>query len=147
MGMDPMVDRARRQALAARSRILLDLSDRTEAEGPRGGLAYLLGLMAAGDPNVRGLRLWQIDAAMFGVNRRQSLRTIRKARDLCGDRTERAGGFLTLGWALEGRAESVRMTSWLWELMKRERGAAQLTVRPPKGLPFDQLYDPGWADE
>ena len=89
-------------------------------------------------PALRRIRLWQLDSVMFHSPRSRAYRTIRQMRELIGDRSHVKDGFTTVGWALENREASVRMSTWLYLLLLREK----LTkFELPEGFPYGLLYD------
>lgn len=88
-------------------------------------------------PALRKIRLWQLDSIMFNTSRRVANKTIRVMRETINDDSSVNDGYVTLGWALESREKSVRMTAWLLQLSLRER----LSVfRKPDDFPYGQLY-------
>lgn len=131
--------RRREEVEAERRRLLYRLGELADEQGPRMVIRTLIARVAQGDPIAMGLRLWRIDNVMFSTPREKACYWIRKARVLAGDRTPRADGFVTLGWALEGPEQTVRMSAWLWVLMKREDPKAAV-IRVPDNLPFSQIY-------
>lgn len=88
-------------------------------------------------PALGKIRLWQLDAIMFGTSRRVANRTIRATRETIGDDSNVTDGYATLGWALESQEKTVRMTTWLLQLSLRERLSS---FRKPDGFPYAQLY-------
>lgn len=90
-------------------------------------------------PAVGGIRLWQLDSVMFNVSRRSACRLIRRMRETISDQSHVKDGFTTVRWALESPEATVRMTTWLWMLLLREKLA---TFEIPKGFPYAQLFEP-----
>lgn len=91
-------------------------------------------------PALRKIRLWQLDTIMFGSSHGRAVWAIKKARELAGDTSTVRNGHATLGWALESKEATVRMTAWLWVLTRREK-LADTTFRPPEGMPYTQLFN------
>lgn len=88
-------------------------------------------------PALRKIRLWQLDSIMFNTSRRVANKTIRTMRETINDDSSVNDGYATLGWALESKEKTVRMTTWLLQLSLREK----LSVfRKPDGFPYEQLY-------
>lgn len=91
-------------------------------------------------PELGKIRLWQLDAVMFGTTRDRAIRWIRKTRELIGDTSTMPDGYTSLAWALESRESSVRMAAWLYELLLREH-----LCKPerPEDFPYGALFDHG----
>ena len=89
------------------------------------------------NPELGKIRLWQLDAVMFGVSQERAFRTIRKAKTLANDKSKMKIGWANLQWALESQEDTIRMTSWLWCIMLREHLAS---YRFPDGYPYEWIF-------
>ena len=123
----------RRQRLA----MLTTIHDMCERGERRNVMPVLMANLVA-HPVVKTIRLWQLDSVMFGTERRRACRTIRKMRETIHDQTPRSDALLTLGWAFEDRDATIRMTTWLWLLGRREH---LVEYRLPDGFPYALLYE------
>ena len=88
------------------------------------------------NPALKKIRLWQLDAIMFDVSKYIAVKTIRQMRETFGDQ----------GWALADKDATVRMTTWLYQLLEREK----LTKFDlPEGFPLAMLYstEPATAEQ
>ena len=128
---------ANRDAQTERSHALNHISDLCEQGQRDKVLPYLIPAMQA-NPPLKKIKLWQLDAAMYGTTRARALRWIRKMRVLIHDQSHVKDGFATVEWALHDRENSVRMVTWLWLLMEREH-ATEFT--PPAGFPYRQIFE------
>lgn len=88
-------------------------------------------------PALERIRLWQLDSIMFNTTRRVANRTIRTMRETIHDDSSVNDGYVTLGWALESKEKTVRMTTWLLQLSLREKLS---TFGKPDGFPYSELY-------
>lgn len=100
-------------------------------------IPFLMANMARRE-SLKGIRLWQLDNAMFGRSRRSAQTTIRHMRETIGDTSTVKDGYTTVGWALEDQQKSVRMSTWLYMLLLREHIAS---FDLPDGFPYALLYD------
>ena len=128
-----------RQAEAARERArALQMAGEMCANGKRHLVIRFLLANMRRQPALRQIRLWQLDAIIFGASRKRACKTIRLMRRTIGDASTVKDGYATLGWATENEAASVRMSTWLWLLLLREKLA---TFDLPDGFPYGILYD------
>lgn len=88
-------------------------------------------------PELRKIRLWQLDAIVFHTSRDRALKAIRRMRETIGDRSSIKDGYVTLGWATDSQEHTVRLVTWLYQLLERER-IARFAV--PDGFPYGLLY-------
>lgn len=129
---------ALRVAKLERDDALRNVRDLCE-RGRRGEVIPYLMFGLRDHPSWRKIRLWQLDAVMFHVSQKRALTTIRRMRRTVGDTSTVRDGYATLGWAVESREATVRMTTWLWLLLRRE-GLAD-SLKPGRGFPYADLYD------
>ena len=80
---------------------------------------------------------------MFNTSRRVANKTIRVMRETINDDSSVTDGYVTLGWALESKEKTVRMTTWLLQLSLREKLS---TFQKPEGFPYAQLYQQSTDD-
>lgn len=74
---------------------------------------------------------------MFDVSKYIAVKTIRRMRETIGDQSTVKDGYADLGWALADKDATVRMTTWLYQLLEREK----LTKFDlPEGFPLAMLY-------
>lgn len=132
----PSVRALQRQAEEHRARALHHVSELCEQGRRDEVLRWLIPEMMR-DPALKKIRLWQLDVIMFGVGQERAFRTIRKAKTLAGDKSNMKVGWANLGWALESRKDTIRMTSWLWTIMLREH---LVDFRVPDGFPYEWIY-------
>lgn len=92
------------------------------------------------NPALKKIRLWQLDAIMFNQSKYIALKTIRHMRETIGDQSTVKDGYADLGWALENKNATVRMTTWLYQLLEREKTT---TFELPEGFPLTMLYETG----
>ena len=98
------------------------------------------------NPALKKRRLWQLDAIMFDVSKYIAVKTIRRMRETIGDQSTVKDGYADLGWALADKDATVRMTTWLYQLLEREK----LTKFDlPEGFPLAMLYstEPATAEQ
>lgn len=127
---------AKREAERDRNRALQRVSDMC-ANGQRQLVLRFLIANMRHNPALAKIHLWQLDVAMFHVGRYKALRTVRRMRETIGDKSNVTDGVASLGWALAGREESVRMSTWLFLLLLRED---LVRFEPPDGFPYAMLY-------
>ena len=58
---------------------------------------------------------------MFDVSKYIAVKTIRRMRETIGDQSTVKDGYADLGWALADKDATVRMTTWLYQLLEREK--------------------------
>ena len=92
------------------------------------------------NPALKKIRLWQLDAIMFDVSKYIAVKTIRRMRETIGDQST------VKGWALADKDATVRMTTWLYQLLEREK-LAKFDL--PEGFPLAMLYsaEPATAEQ
>ena len=90
------------------------------------------------NPALKKIHLWQLDAVMFHTSYRRAISTVRKMRETIGDTSNITDGVASIGWALAGREESVRMSTWLYLLLLREK---IVKFDLPEGFPYGLLFD------
>ena len=91
------------------------------------------------NPALKKIRLWQLDAIMFDVSKYIAVKTIRRMRETIGDQS-------TVKDGLADKDATVRMTTWLYQLLEREK----LTKFDlPEGFPLAMLYstEPATAEQ
>ena len=98
------------------------------------------------NPALKKIRLWQLDAIMFDVSKYIAVKTIRRMRETIGDQSTVKDGYADLGWALADKDATVRMTTWLYQLLEREK-LAKFDL--PEGFPLAMLYsaEPATAEQ
>lgn len=98
------------------------------------------------NPALKKIRLWQLDAIMFDVSKYIAVKTIRRMRETIGDQSTVKDGYADLGWALADKDTTVRMTTWLYQLLEREK-LAKFDL--PEGFPLAMLYsaEPATAEQ
>ena len=98
------------------------------------------------NPGLKKIRLWQLDAIMFDVSKYIAVKTIRRMRETIGDQSTVKDGYADLGWALADKDATIRMTTWLYQLLEREK-LAKFDL--PEGFPLAMLYsaEPATAEQ
>lgn len=129
--------RRNEEARRERARALSIITDMCETGQRTKVMPFLLANMQR-TPALRQIRLWQLDAVIFHTSRKRALRTIRRMRETINDGSTIKDGYTTVGWALEDRESSVRMSTWLYMLLLRE-GLTKFEL--PDGFPYGVLYD------
>ena len=129
----------RRKAASEREQALTYISDMCQNGHRDQVMRWLIPEMRR-TPSLKKIRLWQLDAMMFGTIQYRAVNTVRKMRELIGDQSHVKDGHCSLGWALQNREATVRMTTWLWLLLDRERLIPE-GFKPPEGLPYKQLFE------
>lgn len=89
-------------------------------------------------PSLRKIRLWQLDAIMFNTSRKRALKLIRKTRQMIGDSTTISDAVCNLGWATASQDATIRMSTWLYNLLLREKICR---MQLPDDYPYGLLYD------
>lgn len=99
---------------------------------------FLLALMRR-HPELGKIRLWRIDATIFGTSRKRAVKMVRKMRDFIHDDSNAHDGMCNLAWATESPEKIIRLDTWLYMLLLREH-----IVEPerPDDWPFGLLYEP-----
>lgn len=124
------------EAKRERGRALQQVSDLCETERRNLVIPFLMANMQR-KPELKKIRLWQLDAIIFHTSRDRALKAIRKMRETINDKSTIKDGYATLGWATESREHTVRLTTWLYQLLEREK-IARFSV--PDGFPYTLLY-------
>lgn len=137
------VREAKRMAERDRNRLLQQVGDMCEQGRRDLALRFVIASMRR-NPALRKTHLWQLDVAMFHTTRYKALRTVRRMRETIGDTSNVTDGVASIGWALAGREESVRMSTWLYLMLLRE-GLAKFDL--PEGFPYALLFDQTEHDE
>ncbi|MBT1162147.1 hypothetical protein [Bifidobacterium sp. SO1] len=125
------------EAKRERARALQQVNDLCETGRRSLVIPFLMANMQR-KPELKKIRLWQLDAIIFHTSRDRALKLIRKTRETIHDQSPIKDGYATLGWATESQEKTVRMTTWLYQLLEREK-LAKFTV--PDGFPYTLLYD------
>lgn len=83
---------------------------------------------------------------MFDVSKYIAVKTIRRMRETIGDQSTVKDGYADLGWALADKDATIRMTTWLYQLLEREK-LAKFDL--PEGFPLAMLYsaEPATAEQ
>lgn len=133
----PKAQAAREHAERMRDMALVKVRDLCRTGQRHLAIPFLLANMER-HSELTKLRLWKIDAIMFGTSRERALKLIRRMREFIKDDSNRADGMCNLAWAVESQDKSVRMAAWLYMLLLREH---IVSPERPDDWPFGMLYD------